>query len=65
MSSGPNVPIFSRFLKKWDDIDQSKFQNGMTDQIVADALTKEKEDLLTFINNHLQVKTFVNVFETF
>lgn len=48
------------FLKNWNDIDQSILQSGiMIDKIVANVLTKEKHDLLIFINNHLQVKNSI------
>ncbi|KAK0169815.1 hypothetical protein PV328_010453 [Microctonus aethiopoides] len=42
------------FLKNWDDIDQSIFQSGMIDKIVANVLTKEKHSLI-FITNYLQI----------
>ncbi|XP_074101902.1 uncharacterized protein LOC141529299 [Cotesia typhae] len=33
-SSGPNVPIYQRFKKKWDEIDQSNFTAGICDKKV-------------------------------
>lgn len=55
-TSGPNVPIFGRFKNSWDKLDQSKYKNGMEDEAVADILTNERAETVTFINNCLQVK---------
>lgn len=55
-TSGPNVPIFLRFKKGWDDIDQTKYKSGLEDENVASALIDDKIKIINFINNCLQVK---------
>ncbi|CAD6226561.1 GSCOCG00011903001-RA-CDS [Cotesia congregata] len=49
-TSGPNVPIFVRFKKFWDKVDQSNYKSRIEDE------TKKKAEIVTFINNCLQVQ---------
>lgn len=65
-TSGPNVPIFVRFKNNWDKIDQSNYKSGMEDETVARVLTKDRAEIVTFINNCLQVKYllyFIKIFK--
>ncbi|XP_044592956.1 uncharacterized protein LOC123270876 [Cotesia glomerata] len=54
-TSGPNVPIFLRFKKGWDDIDQTKYKSGIEDETVASALNEDKMKIINFINDCLQM----------
>lgn len=55
VTSGPNVPIFSRFQQTWNTIDKLDYEIGMTDQFVAEALTNQKDDILAFITKQFEV----------
>lgn len=57
-SSGPNVPIYQRFKKKWDEIDQSNFTAGISDTKVLEVITPIKDEILKFVNNQIEVKFF-------
>ncbi|XP_044595278.1 uncharacterized protein LOC123272475 [Cotesia glomerata] len=57
-SSGPNVPIYQRFKKKWDEIDQSNFTAGIYDQEILEVITPIKDEILKFVNNQIEVKFF-------
>lgn len=63
-TSGPNVPIFDRFKKSWDKLDQSKYKSGMDDEAISNILTSERAEIVTFINNCLQVKIFCYYYHT-
>ncbi|CAG5100624.1 Protein of unknown function [Cotesia congregata] len=56
--SGPNVQIFTRFKNSWDKItlDNSKWQSGMTDAVVAITIEDNAVDLLVFFKSYLQMK---------
>lgn len=54
-SSGPNVPMLLRFKNKWSDINKSHYIPGISDPIILNALQDVKEEIITFITNHLQV----------
>ncbi|XP_044594862.1 uncharacterized protein LOC123272225 [Cotesia glomerata] len=54
-TSGPNVPIFIRFKKFWDKVDQSNYKSGIEDETVANTLIEKKAEIFTFINNCLQM----------
>lgn len=55
-TSGPNIPIFVRFKNYWDKVDQSNYKSGMEDETVANTLIGKKAEIVTFINNCLQVQ---------
>lgn len=55
-SSGPNVPIFLRFKNKWGNLNTSNYTPGISDPIILNALEDVKEEIVTFITNHLQVR---------
>ncbi|XP_044591190.1 uncharacterized protein LOC123269514 [Cotesia glomerata] len=54
-SSGPNVPIYQRFKKKWDEIDQSNFTAGICDKKVLEVITPIKDEILKFVNNQIEM----------
>lgn len=49
-TTGPNVPIFKRFQDYWPQIDLTTFQTGIEDDFVNQALMKEKDAIIEFIN---------------
>lgn len=55
-TSGPNVPIFVRFKNYWDEIDQFNYKSGMEDETIPNTLIGRKVEIVTFINNCLQVQ---------
>lgn len=55
MSSGPNVPMFGRFQKSWDQIDKTNYKIGIEDTVVANILSDRKNEISTFIRQSLQV----------
>lgn len=54
-TSGPNVPIFGRFKNFWSEIDQSKYQSGMQDELIANTFLTNRLELINLINNLLKV----------
>ncbi|XP_066601758.1 uncharacterized protein [Prorops nasuta] len=54
-TSGPNVPIFTRFKKEWSNIDKSKFEHGLNDALVAEAVHHKKEDILCFVSDQFKI----------
>lgn len=57
-SSGPNVPIYQRFKKKWDEINRSNFTAGICDKEVVKVIAPIKDEILEFVNNQIKVKFF-------
>lgn len=53
-SSAPTIPFFTRFKKAWKDIDKSKYENGIQDQFVREALEDVIDDITDFCKNELQ-----------
>ncbi|GBP51859.1 Retrovirus-related Pol polyprotein from transposon TNT 1-94 [Eumeta japonica] len=53
-SSGPNVPIFGRFKKKWDEIDKTNYKAGIEDSKVANVVLSKKNEISSFITQCLQ-----------
>lgn len=64
-TSGPNIPLFVRFKSYWNEVDQSNFKSGMEDEIIANTFDRKKAEIVTFINNCLQVQIFIALIETF
>lgn len=56
-TNSPNVPIFVRFKNNWEKIDKVKYDIGTEDVMIKDILNEKKTTLLSFIADHLQVKT--------
>ncbi|XP_074112741.1 uncharacterized protein LOC141536250 isoform X2 [Cotesia typhae] len=54
-SSGPNVPIFTRFKDKWSEIDQQKYVAGISDQGVFGVIGDTKEQILILLTNYSQI----------
>lgn len=59
VSSSPNVPIYQRFKKTWDEINPLSFTAGICDQKVLEVITPIKEEILKFIDNQLKVNFFL------
>ncbi|XP_044575089.1 uncharacterized protein LOC123258888 [Cotesia glomerata] len=55
VSSGPNVQMFGRFKKFWDDIDITNYKSGVEDAVVADIISNKKDEISSFITKSLQV----------
>ena len=55
-TSGPEEILCKRFEEFWPSIDELKFESGLTDETVRDALTPVKPDILSFARNQLAVK---------
>ncbi|XP_055852711.1 uncharacterized protein LOC129916649 [Episyrphus balteatus] len=55
VSSGPNVSMFGRFKKSWDQIDKSRYKSGIEDTVVSDIVSNKKNELSRFITQRLQV----------
>ena len=51
--SGPNVPLFVRFKKEWDTLDQSAFKSGLADPLICKLIENEIPDIHQFIKNQL------------
>lgn len=47
-SSGPTVPLFVRFQKKWPTLNHQQFHSGIQDASVNQLLTDDKEDIILF-----------------
>ncbi|XP_046430894.1 uncharacterized protein LOC124184831 isoform X2 [Neodiprion fabricii] len=45
-TSGPNVPIFGRFKNWWSKADHLKYQSGMEDKFVANALNTDRLEII-------------------
>lgn len=43
-SSGPDIPIFERFAKKWKNLNKRLFKNGLEDPIVRSKISDEECD---------------------
>ena len=52
-TSGPQVLLFKRFQAKWEYIDQSTFQNCMTDREVEAKVQSTRDDMLAFFRDQL------------
>ncbi|XP_074114153.1 uncharacterized protein LOC141537206 [Cotesia typhae] len=55
VSSGPNVQMFGRFKKFWDDIDITNYKSGVEDAVVADIISNKKDEISSFITKSLQL----------
>ncbi|GBP52030.1 hypothetical protein EVAR_97500_1 [Eumeta japonica] len=54
VNTGPNVPIFGRFKKKWDEIDKTNYKAGIEDSKVANVVLSKKNEISSFITQCLQ-----------
>ncbi|XP_046601323.1 uncharacterized protein LOC124295418 [Neodiprion lecontei] len=54
-TSGPSVPIFGRFKNWWSKADHLKYQSGMKDEFVANALNTDRLEIINLIDNFLTV----------
>lgn len=53
--SGPNVQLFNRFKVSWDVINKLNYKSGTEDDIVANVLMDQTNDILVFIGDYMQV----------
>lgn len=58
VSSAPTVPVFDRFQNEWNNIDKTKYQSGIADPIVKDALKNIADDLIRFSQEKVKKKKF-------
>ena len=55
-SSGPEILLFGRFKKCWSEIDQEKFDFGISDEdIKKHFTTQEIKEIIRFAENLLKV----------
>lgn len=52
-SSGPEVPLFNRFKNCWENVDRTKYQTGLNDDIPKILLDKV-QNILLFIEDYLK-----------
>lgn len=55
MLSGPNVPMFGRFKKSWNQIDKTNYKFDIEDTIVPDIVSDQKNEISSFITQSSQV----------
>ena len=55
-TSGPNVPLFKRFRDNWNNIDQSKFKNGLHLNNIDEILMNKIPGITAFIKKSLNSK---------
>ncbi|XP_074026395.1 uncharacterized protein isoform X1 [Leptinotarsa decemlineata] len=53
VTSGPNVPMFGRFTKSWDEIDKTNYKSGID---IADIVSDQKNEISSLITQSLQVR---------
>ena len=49
-TSGPEVLFFKRFMEAWPKFDRTKFESGISDLIVEEALRDVRDDLGLFLS---------------
>lgn len=64
-TSGPSPPIFQRFKGDWKNIDQSKYQSGLSDRTIEAALRNISNDLIVFCQEELKEKKPRHDYEEF
>lgn len=53
-TNGPTLPIFVRFKKNWKSIDRTKFEPGINDEIMKNALDDIQDDIIIFCQNEIK-----------
>lgn len=53
-TNGPTLPIFIRFKKNWKSIDKTKFEPGINDEIMKNALGDIQDDIIIFCQNEIK-----------
>ncbi|XP_050530606.1 uncharacterized protein LOC126899603 [Daktulosphaira vitifoliae] len=53
-SSGPDVPIFNKFQKCWQNINKTNYLSGIEDTVILEKLKTKKDDILKFSFEQLQ-----------
>lgn len=54
-TSGPNVALFQRFQKEWNEIDKTQYRSGVDDEQVSAILDEKKVAILDFITEQFTV----------
>lgn len=49
------MPIFKRFQQCWERIDKQKYETGLDDDLISQALEEEKKEILSFVLAKLEV----------
>lgn len=62
-TSGPNVPIFERFRKSWDNIDKTKFKFGVDDDFIR--CNMNVEEIAEFCREELKKKQVRHDYKNF
>ena len=52
--SGPDIPLFKRFKKKWDEINKQNFVTGLSNPKIKMILGNEYVQILTFAQNAIK-----------
>lgn len=53
-TKGPTIPIFLRFKKSWASIDKLKFEPGVKDDAIKNALTDVHDEIIIFCQDELK-----------
>lgn len=53
-TNGPTLPIFVRFKKSWNAIDKTKFEPGINDEFMKNALVDIQDDIIIFCQNEIK-----------
>lgn len=65
-SSAPNVTIFDRFAKKWDELDHNSWKSGLEDEIVTSSISPaECEAMKKFCYKQLEITHSRNDYKEF
>lgn len=54
-TTGPDMPTFKRFQRKWLSIDQQYYNIGLEDNLISEVLGENKEEILDLISDRLKV----------
>lgn len=64
-SKSPKVPIFERFRKYWEKIDQSRYEPGIDDTTVATLVAKTKNETISFLRHQISKPVFRDNYREF
>lgn len=59
---GPDMAVFKRFKHEWEQMDKTQYDTVFTDELLAEALKDDKDELLRFMLNQLVVLLFLQHF---
>jgi len=58
ITSSPDIPLFKKFQKNWNNVNNTNYMSGMEDSECCTALEDVKEEILNFVQCKLQNKHF-------